>query len=70
MNYDVELAKKELFDLLEKNPELRDYQKKLTEAMDGVDDKDRMRVLSVFLQYNLSDLKYELLRLQHLLIGR
>lgn len=64
MNYEVEKAKKELFKLLENNPELRDYQKNLTEAMDKAPENKRLMVLSVFLQYNLSDLKFELIQLK------
>ena len=67
MNYEVEKAKNELYKILENNPELREYQQKLNEAMDGVDEKDRLKVLATFLQYNLSDLKFELLQLQSLL---
>lgn len=67
MNYTVESARKELFELLHRVPELIDYQQTLSEAMDKVENTDRLRVLSVFLQYNLADLKFELLELQRLL---
>lgn len=67
MNYTVESARKELFELLHRVPELRDYQQALSEAMDKVENTERLRVLSVFLQYNLADLKFELLELQRLL---
>lgn len=67
MNYTVESARKELFELLHRFPELRDYQQTLSEAMDKVENTERLRVLGVFLQYNLSDLKFELLELQRLL---
>lgn len=67
MNYTVESARKELFDLLDRFPELRDYQNTLSNAMDKVEDNERLRVLGVFLQYNLSDLKFELMELQRLL---
>lgn len=65
MNYEVEKAKQELFKLLEDNPELRDYQKKLTEAMDKVSENNRIGVLSTFLQYNLGDLHFELIELKN-----
>lgn len=65
MNYEVEKAKQELFKLLENNPELRDYQKKLTEAMDKVSENNRIGVLSTFLQYNLGDLHFELIELKN-----
>jgi hypothetical protein len=64
MNYEVEKAKQELFELLESNPELRDYQKNLTEAMDKVPENKRLMVLSTFLQYNLGDLQFELIQLK------
>lgn len=64
MNYEVEKAKQELFELLESNPELRDYQKNLTEAMDKVPENKRLIVLSTFLQYNLGDLQFELIQLK------
>ena len=64
MNYEVEKAKQELFELLENNPELRDYQKNLTEAMDKVPENKRLMVLSTFLQYNLGDLQFELIQLK------
>ena len=67
MNYTVESARKELFDLLDRFPELRDYQNTLSNAMDKVEDNERLRVLGVFLQYNLSDLKFDLMELQRLL---
>lgn len=67
MNYTVESARKELFELLDRFPELREYQNTLSNAMDKVPDKDRLRVLGVFLQYNLSDLKFELMELKRLL---
>jgi hypothetical protein len=67
MNYTVESARRELFDLLDRFPELRDYQNTLSNAMDKVEDHERLRVLGVFLQYNLSDLKFELMELQRLL---
>lgn len=67
MNYTVESARKELFDLLDRFPELREYQNTLSHAMDKVEDHERLRVLGVFLQYNLSDLKFELMELQRLL---
>lgn len=67
MNYTVESARKELFELLDRFPELREYQNTLSDAMDKVPDKDRLRVLGVFLQYNLSDLKFELMELKRLL---
>jgi hypothetical protein len=67
MNYTVESARKELFELLDRFPELREYQDALSNAMDKVPDKDRLRVLGVFLQHNLSDLKFELIELKRLL---
>jgi hypothetical protein len=70
MNYTIESARKELFELLHKNPELRSYQQTLSEALNKVQNTDRFRVLSVFLQYNLADLKFELLELQRLLSER
>ena len=65
MNYEVEKAKQELFKLLEDNPELRDYQKKLTETMNKVSENNRIGVLSTFLQYNLGDLHFELIELKN-----
>jgi len=67
MNYVVESARKELFELLDRFPELRDYQNALSNAMDKVPDYDRLRVLGVFLQYNLSDLQFELIELKRFL---
>jgi len=64
MNYEVEKAKQELFKLLEDSPDLRDYQKNLTEAMDKVPENKRLMVLSTFLQYNLGDLQFELIQLK------
>jgi len=70
MNYEVECAKKELFELLEKNPELRPLQTTLSKSMDEAREQDRLKILSTFLQYNLSDLTFELLELRRLLVDR
>lgn len=67
MDYKVELAKKELFELLDKNPELLKYQESLNRAMNATEEHNRLKVLGVYLQYNLSDLKFELMELQKLL---
>jgi hypothetical protein len=67
MDFIVEKAKKELFEMLEKNTELIDYQYALSRAMSAVPENERLNVLGVFLQHNLSDLKYELLELQNML---
>jgi hypothetical protein len=67
MDFIVEKAKKELFELLEKNTELIDYQYALSKAMNAVPENQRLYVLGTFLQYNLSDLKYELLHLKELI---
>lgn len=70
MNYTVEKTKKELFELLDSNPKLRSYQKSLSEAMDTVEEKDRLKVLGVYLQHNLSDLLFEMMELRRLLNER
>ena len=70
MNYEIESAKKELFELLEKHPELRDYQNSLSKSMDKAKERDRLKVLGTFLQYNLSDLTCELIELKRLLSER
>lgn len=67
MDYAVEKAKKELYELLDKNPKLRTYQESLSKAMDRVQEKDRLSVLATFLQYNLSDLLFELIELKRLI---
>jgi hypothetical protein len=67
MDFVVEKAKKELFELIEKNTDLIDYQYTLSKAMNAVPENQRLHVLGTFLQYNLSDLKYELLHLKELI---
>lgn len=67
MDFVMQKAKKELFELLEKNTELIDYQYTLSKAMNAVPENKRLHVLGTFLQYNLSDLKYELLHLKELI---
>lgn len=67
MNYELEKAKKELYELLDRNPELRTYQNNISEAMDRVSEKDRLSVLATFIQYNLSDLAFELIELRRLI---
>ena len=69
MNYELVKAEKELFEFLEKNPDLVPMQNALSSAMNmhGYDMEKRFLAFSVFLQYNLSDLKFELLQLKKLL---
>lgn len=67
MNYEVEKAKKELYELLDKNPELRAYQNTLSNAMDSALEQDRLSVLATFMQYNLSDLLCEMIELKGLI---
>jgi hypothetical protein len=69
MNNMVTQAKKELYELLEKNPELITYQARLSEAMDEVPESERLSVIASFLKINLTDLRFELLRLKNLLEG-
>ena len=61
------MLKDELYEFFATHPHLINYQVRLEEAMSGVDDKDRLNVLAVFLQYNLADLRFELERLKELL---
>lgn len=66
MNFALEKAKKELYEFLEQNPELIEYQNALSAAMDkaGDDPAKRFIVFNEFLQYNLSDLKFEMIQLK------
>ena len=59
--------KKELYQYLATHPHLIEYQVRLEQAMDKVCEEDRLKVLAVFLQYNLADLKFELERLRSVL---
>ena len=70
MNYEAECAKKELFELLERNPKLRPLQTALSKSMDDAREQDRLKILGTFLQYNLSDLTFELMELRRLLVDR
>jgi len=69
MNFKLEKAKKELYEFLDENPELIPYQNALSASLNNAGDNVNKRFLafSVFLQYNLSDLKFELLQLKKIL---
>jgi hypothetical protein len=70
MNYTLEKTKKELYELLDKNPELVEYQNKISKAMDSTKNENRLKVLGFFLQHNLSDLLFELMELKKILNER
>jgi len=69
MNYELEKAKKELYKFLDENPEMIPMQNALSSSLDraGSDVNKRLIIFNTFLQYNLSDLKFELLQLKKLL---
>lgn len=67
MNYYLEKNKKELFDLLEKNPELRSYQERISKALDLTEESNRINVLNVFIQDSLCELLFELNCLKEIL---
>ena len=70
MENEAENARKELFELLQNNPELRKFQAIIGNSMDKAKEEDRLKILTTFIQYNLSDLTFEMMELKKLLIDR